>query len=53
VAKFKFTKEMLINEMVEALQEGPTQDITAKPNALEKLRAAAGLNRTKNERTQP
>ena len=47
--KFKYTKEMLIDEMVEALQEEP-KGITAKPNALEMLKAKAGLNRTRNER---
>ena len=49
--KFRYTKEMLIEEMVEALQEEPAQDKTAKPNVLEMLKAKTGLNRINNERT--
>jgi len=48
----KNTKDVL-KRMEEILSEtGPAQDKTAQPNVLERLKAAAGLNRTRNERTE-
>ena len=48
--KFKFTKDMVNEKFIKMLQEQPEQAKTAKPNALEMLKAKDGLNRIRNER---
>lgn len=48
--RVKFTEDDLNEMILNALKKEPVQ---GKPNALEKLKSAAGLNRIRNERTQP
>jgi len=56
VAKgFKYTKEEVLSEMAEILNEAETSGVgagaaTAKPNVLEILKAKGGLNKARNER---
>ena len=49
--KFKFNEEELNKVILEALQEAPIKDKTARPNVLELKKTAAELNRIRNERT--
>jgi hypothetical protein len=45
MAKFKYTKEDVLKEMAEALNEVPIQDKAARPNLLQTLKAKAGLKK--------
>ena len=54
---FKYTKEDVLSEMTEILNEAETSGVgagagaaTAKPNVLELLKSKIGLNKARNER---
>ena len=51
--KIKYGIKEFLEEYKEALEQKPAVDSTARPNALEMLKSKAGLNKVRNERTEP